>query len=74
MPQHDLDTTFAAPDARTGNHTTMWPATACPYCGDSLLAPEHSEFHGGGRIEHVWCCESCGAATTTTVAIAVTTH
>ncbi|HWM82515.1 MAG TPA: hypothetical protein VNQ56_10690 [Pseudolabrys sp.] len=69
MP-HDLDTTYAAPDRRAA----MRRMPVCPQCGDMLLAPEHSEFLGAGRIQHFWSCDSCGAASETMVAISITTH
>src|SRR5690606_21592350 len=69
MP-HDLDATYATSSRRA----SLRRLPLCPQCGDMLLAPEHSEFHGAGRIQHFWSCENCGTATETTVAIAVTTH
>jgi ribosomal protein S27AE len=69
MP-HDLDVTYAVSDRRAA----MRRMPTCPQCGDMLLAPEHSEFHGAGRIQHFWSCESCGASTHNNVAIGVTTH
>ncbi len=32
----------------------------CPNCGDVLLAPDHSEYMGDGRVRHHWACEGCG--------------
>jgi len=41
--------------------------TACPYCGDRLLAPEVSEFVDGGEIRHHWSCDSCGGELRTSI-------
>lgn len=65
---YDLDLTHAASVSRA----PVRRMPMCPECGDMLLAPDHSEFHGAGRIQHFWSCESCGAESKTTVAI--TTH
>jgi predicted RNA-binding Zn-ribbon protein involved in translation (DUF1610 family) len=42
---------------------------SCPNCGDTLLAPEQSEFHECGHIRHYWSCDSCGQACETSVAV-----
>jgi RNase P subunit RPR2 len=50
--------------------TTIRPtghAMACARCGDTLFAPERSEFAGERRVRHVWACESCGYAFRTLV-------
>jgi hypothetical protein len=44
--------------------------TNCPRCGDWLVAPEASEFVEGGEIHHHWLCDSCGAHSLTSVALA----
>jgi predicted RNA-binding Zn-ribbon protein involved in translation (DUF1610 family) len=40
---------------------------ACPQCGETQLAPEHSEFVRDGLIHHTWACDSCGHEFRTTV-------
>ena len=30
---------------------------ACPQCGETQLAPEHSEFVRDGVIHHTWACD-----------------
>ena len=42
----------------------------CAECGDLLLAPEVSEFIADGRVRHLWACEACGSAFSTTVSFA----
>jgi len=42
---------------------------ACPQCGETQLAPEHSEFVRDGVIHHSWACDSCGHEFRTTVEI-----
>jgi predicted RNA-binding Zn-ribbon protein involved in translation (DUF1610 family) len=32
----------------------------CPSCGDTLLAPDHSQYLGDGRVQHSWSCDACG--------------
>jgi hypothetical protein len=39
----------------------------CPACGETLLAPEQSEFAGEGVVHHVWACDACGHEFHTTV-------
>jgi len=51
----------------------------CPHCGDMLVAPDMSMFHGPeadgpgaagrGVVRHVWSCESCGARSETAVPV-----
>ena len=41
----------------------------CPHCGTALVAPDHSEFHGAGRIRHYWSCDECGETHETQVAV-----
>jgi hypothetical protein len=31
------------------------------------MVPEHSEFAGEGRVQHVWLCEECGREFSTAV-------
>ncbi len=40
---------------------------ACPQCGETQFAPEHSEFVRDGLIHHTWACDSCGHEFRTTV-------
>jgi hypothetical protein len=40
---------------------------SCPSCGEALFAPEHSEFHGSGRIRHYWSCDACGQESQTSI-------
>ncbi len=37
----------------------------CPHCGDSMIAPEMSEFVVGGEIRHHWQCDNCGRSAST---------
>ena len=39
----------------------------CPACGIEQMVPEHSEFAGEGRVQHVWLCEECGKEFSTAV-------
>ena len=39
----------------------------CPLCGETQLAPEHSEFVRDGLIHHTWSCDACGHEFRTTV-------
>ena len=39
----------------------------CPGCGIEQIVPEHSEFAGEGRVQHVWLCEECGKEFSTAV-------
>jgi hypothetical protein len=39
----------------------------CPACGIEQMVPEHSEFAGEGRVQHVWLCEECGQEFSTAV-------
>jgi hypothetical protein len=32
----------------------------CPHCGNALIAPESSEYHGECRVRHLWNCDDCG--------------
>jgi ribosomal protein L37AE/L43A len=36
------------------------PMVPCAQCGDSLLAPDWSEYLDERRIRHVWTCDGCG--------------
>ena len=40
--------------------------TRCARCGDSLIAPEWSEYVDGGRILNLWACPNCGCRFETT--------
>lgn len=68
-------------------HTSLAPRArdrgtglpACPHCGDTLVAPDISTFHGAetdgletaghGVVRHVWSCESCGEQSETAVLV-----
>ena len=41
----------------------------CAACGDRLIAPMASAFVEGGEIRHVWECDSCGATSTSSIAL-----
>ena len=43
------------------------PAAPCAQCGDTLLAPEWSEYLDDRHIRHLWSCDSCGYEFETTV-------
>ena len=36
------------------------PIVPCAQCGDTLLAPEWSEYLDDRRIRHLWSCDHCG--------------
>lgn len=38
---------------------TPRPIAPCAQCGDTLFAPEWSEFIDERRIRHLWTCDSC---------------
>ena len=33
--------------------------TNCAQCGETLIAPERSEYVGAGKIHHAWQCSRC---------------
>jgi hypothetical protein len=35
------------------------PVVPCAQCGDTLFAPEWSEYLDDRRIRHLWSCDSC---------------
>ena len=41
-------------------YTRFFARPSCPQCGETQLAPEHSEFVRDGLIHHTWSCDSCG--------------
>jgi hypothetical protein len=36
------------------------PVLPCAQCGETLFAPEWSEYVDERRIRHLWECEFCG--------------
>ena len=40
--------------------------TQCARCGNSLIAPEWSEYVNGGHIVNLWACPNCGCRFETT--------
>jgi hypothetical protein len=36
------------------------PAVPCAQCGDTLFAPEWSEYLDPRSVRHLWSCDSCG--------------
>ena len=36
------------------------PIVPCAQCGDTLFAPEWSEYLDDRRIRHLWSCDHCG--------------
>ena len=36
------------------------PVVPCAQCGDTLFAPEWSEYLDDRRIRHLWSCDGCG--------------
>jgi ribosomal protein L37AE/L43A len=36
------------------------PVVPCAQCGDTLFAPEWSEYLDERRVRHLWTCDSCG--------------
>ena len=36
------------------------PIVPCAQCGDTLFAPEWSEYLDDLRIRHLWSCDKCG--------------
>jgi ribosomal protein L37AE/L43A len=36
------------------------PIVPCAQCGDTLFAPEWSEYLDERRVRHLWSCDSCG--------------
>jgi len=41
----------------------------CAACGDRLIAPMASAFVEGGEIRHYWECDSCGATSSSSIAL-----
>ena len=35
------------------------PIVPCAQCGDTLFAPEWSEYIDDRRIRHLWSCDTC---------------
>jgi len=44
------------------------PIVPCAQCGDTLFAPEWSEYLDDRRVRHLWSCDSCGYSFESTVA------
>ena len=38
---------------------TPRPIAPCAQCGDTLFAPEWSEYIDERRIRHLWSCDTC---------------
>jgi ribosomal protein L37AE/L43A len=36
------------------------PVLPCAQCGETLFAPEWSEYVDDRRVRHLWECEDCG--------------
>ncbi len=36
------------------------PILPCAQCGDTIFAPEWSEYVDDRRVRHLFACESCG--------------
>lgn len=36
------------------------PAVPCAQCGDTMFAPEWSEYLDARHIRHLWSCDTCG--------------
>lgn len=36
------------------------PAVPCAQCGDTLFAPEWSEYLDERHVRHLWSCDGCG--------------
>ena len=36
------------------------PVVPCAQCGDTLFAPEWSEYLDDRHIRHLWSCDACG--------------
>jgi len=36
------------------------PVVPCAQCGETLFAPEWSEYFDDRRIRHLWSCDACG--------------
>ena len=36
------------------------PVVPCAQCGDTLFAPEWSEYLDDRRVRHLWSCDACG--------------
>jgi hypothetical protein len=36
------------------------PAVPCAQCGDTLFAPEWSEYLDPRSVRHLWSCDACG--------------
>ena len=36
------------------------PVIPCAQCGDTLFAPEWSEYLDDRHIRHLWSCDACG--------------
>ncbi len=60
----DIDT------ARLSSIRAFANPARCPYCGDLMVAPVHSEFVEGGEIRHHWECEACGEISSTSISLA----
>jgi hypothetical protein len=50
-------------DIRSRNVTTLHrarPVVPCAQCGDTLFAPEWSEYIDECHVRHLWSCDHCG--------------
>ena len=36
------------------------PVVPCAQCGETLFAPEWSEYLDDRHVRHLWCCDACG--------------
>ena len=54
----------------TGRFARSRPAVECAQCGERLYVPEWTEYRDGGRVRHLWECETCGCAFETTARFA----
>jgi len=57
--------------ARLSNIRAFANSMRCPHCGDSMVAPVHSEFVEGDEIRHYWECETCGEHYSTSIPLTI---
>ncbi len=52
---------------RTKKFAHARPVVECAQCGERIYVPEWTEYRDGGRVLHLWQCETCGYAFETVV-------
>jgi hypothetical protein len=57
---HREDKTMELRSPKPNNFHRSRPIVPCAQCGETLFAPEWSEYLDDRRIRHLWCCDACG--------------